>query len=234
LKLSSRTVFQTAGLLLGIILLFWGFQTLPIEKSLTSLNDFVGSLGLLGLVLFIGIYALATVLLLPGSILTLGAGFTFGLGWGFLAVSLGSTLGAGLAFLLGRSVARQRVEAFTRERPHFQKLDRAIGREGARLIFLLRLSPVVPFNLSNYFYGLTAIRFGPYLLASWLGMMPGTLLYVYLGTLGRVGAEAAAGAGEGRSFLEWALLIAGLGATLAVTLWVTRLARRALTSDELE
>lgn len=223
---------KLAVLAAAVIGLFVLSRVLPVREWLEVFNEWVGGLGPLGLVVFVGVYALATVLLLPGAILTIGAGFVFGLGWGFVAVSAGSTVGASLAFLIGRFLAREKIEAATRDKPKFRSVDQAIGRKGARLILLLRLSPLIPFNLSNYFYGLTAVRFWPYVLASWVGMMPGTLLYVYFGTLGRAGVEAAAGAGPERSPLEWALLGVGLLATLGVTIWVSQIARKALKEAE--
>ncbi|TVR52118.1 MAG: TVP38/TMEM64 family protein [Puniceicoccaceae bacterium] len=214
-----------AAILFGLFVLS---RILPVGEWLQDFNAWVGQAGPLGLVVFIGVYIAATVLLLPGAILTVGAGFIFGLGWGFLAVSAGSTIGAALAFLIGRYFARDKIEAATRDNPKFRSVDRAIGQRGAKLIFLLRLSPLIPFNLSNYFYGLTAVRFSSYVLASWLGMMPGTLLYVYFGTLGRVGVEAAAGAETGRTALEWTLLAVGLLIVLGVSWWVSQIARKAL------
>lgn len=99
------------------------------------------------------------------------------------------------------------------------------------MIFLLRLSPVVPFNLSNYFYGITAVKFWPYFFASWIGMLPGTLLYVYLGTIGKAGVEAVSGGGAAKhGWQYWSFLSLGLVATLIVSIWVTRLARAALRS----
>jgi uncharacterized membrane protein YdjX (TVP38/TMEM64 family) len=217
------------GLLVGTVFaLFIASRFLPVEAWLKDFNQWIADLGTVGLVVFIFAYAAFALLMLPGAILTIGAGLIFGLGWGFAAVSVGSTLGASLAFLLGRFVARDKIRALTADRPKFQQIDHAIGERGAKLIFLLRLSPIVPFNLSNYFYGLTAVRFWPYVLASWLGMMPGTLAYVYFGTLGRAAAQSAADAGPERGPLEWTLLAVGLAATLAVTIWVSKIARNAI------
>ena len=172
-------------------------------------------------------------MLAPGSILTLGAGFAFGLWEGFLAVSADATLGAELAFLVARFIARAKVEAVAQQNENFRKIDNAIGRKGAKLIFLLRLSPAIPFNLSNYFYGLTGVKFWPYVLASWLGMMPGTFLYVYIGVAGKAAVSAAAG-GEAvkHGWQYWAFLNVGLVATIVVTIWVTKIARDALRKTE--
>jgi len=138
-------------------------------------------------------------------------------------VSLASTAAAGLAFLIARHLARARVEKLARRNPKFAALDKAVGRNGWKVVGLLRLSPLIPFSLSNYLYGLTAVRFLPYVVASWVGMLPATVLYVYLGAAGRsIGEE-----GE-RSPWEWALLGAGLLATAAVTVILARLAKREL------
>ncbi len=225
-------IWKIAGAVAVLLGLFVLSRVLPVGAWLEDFNHWVGGLGAAGPVVFALVYIVATVALLPGAILTVGAGFLFGLGWGFVAVSAGSTIGASLAFLIGRFFARDKIEAMTRDNPKFRAVDRAIGKKGAKLIMLLRLSPLIPFNLSNYFYGLTAVKFCPYVLASWVGMIPGTLLYVYFGTLGRAGVEAAAGAGSERGPMEWALLTVGLVATLVVTIWVSKIARRALKDAE--
>jgi uncharacterized membrane protein YdjX (TVP38/TMEM64 family) len=167
-------------------------------------------------------------LLAPGVILTIGAGFAFGLWKGFLAVSAGATLGASLAFLVARFVARDKIEAIARRNTKFQRIDNAIGKQGAKLVFLLRLSPVIPFNLSNYFYGLTAVKFWPYVRASWIGMMPGTFLYVYIGTAGKAAVAAAGGEAVKHGWQYWTFMSIGLVATIVVTIWVTKIARDAL------
>jgi len=186
-------------------------------------------MGTTGILIFIVVYAVASVLMAPGSILTIGAGFAFGLWKGFLAVSAGATLGASLAFLVARFIARDKIEAIAKRNETFRRIDKAIGEKGAKLIFLLRLSPVIPFNLSNYLYGLTAVKFWPYVLASWIGMMPGTFLYVYIGAAGKAAVAAAAG-GEAlkHGWQYWTFLGVGLAATIIVTIWVTKIARDAL------
>ena len=230
---SKGAIGRLIALLVSVIALFLAMRFLPVQQWLKSFNDWVGQMGVVGVFIFIGVYVLATVLFAPGSILTIGAGFAFGLWKGFLAVSVGATLGASLAFLIGRFIARDKVEAIARRNETFREIDNAIGEEGAKLIFLLRLSPVIPFNLSNYFYGLTAVRFWPYALASWIGMMPGAFLYVYIGTAGRAAVLAAAG-GEAikRGWQYWTFLGVGLAATIAVTFWVTKIARSALRKTE--
>ncbi len=212
-----------------VIALFLAAKFLPVQQWLRSFNDWVGQMGLAGIFIFIAVYAAATVLLAPGAILTIGAGFAFGLWKGFLAVSAGATLGAALAFLVARFVARDKIEAMARRNTKFQRIDNAIGQQGVKLVFLLRLSPVIPFNLSNYFYGLTGVRFWPYVLASWIGMMPGTFLYVYIGTAGKAAVSAAAG-GEAvkQGWQYWTFISVGLAATIVVTIWVSKIARDAV------
>jgi len=232
---NSNPLAKVALLVAAVLALFAASRFLPVEAWLKAFNQWIADLGAVGFIVFIFAYAVFALLMLPGAILTIGAGFIFGLGWGFVAVSAGSTLGAALAFLGGRFLARDKIRTLTADKPKFQQIDRAIGERGAKLIFLLRLSPIVPFNLSNYFYGLTAVKFWPYVLASWLGMMPGTLAYVYFGTLGKAAAESATGAGPSRGPLEWTLLAVGLAATLAVTVWVSKIARNAIKdTDEIE
>jgi uncharacterized membrane protein YdjX (TVP38/TMEM64 family) len=227
---SSR--WKWVALAIVLVALFAAARLLPVAEWLEAFNKWIGDLGPIGIVIFIGAYVLATILMVPGSLLTIGAGFVLGLGWAFFAVSIGATLGAALAFLISRFVAREKIEAIAKKNQNFRRIDQAIGKQGAKLILLLRLSPLIPFNLSNYFYGLTAVKFWPYVIASWIGMLPGTLLYVYLGSVGRAGLQAASGAESGRTPLEWTFLGVGLAATVVVTIWVTRIAREALRKKE--
>src|SRR5437762_1654770 len=216
-----------------VIALFLVMRFLPVREWLRSFNDWVGQMGIAGIFIFIGAYAVATVLIAPGSILTIGAGFAFGLWKGFLAVSAGATLGASLAFLVARFIARDKVEAIARQNEKFRRIDSAIGKEGAKLIFLLRLSPVIPFNVSNYFYGLTGVKFWPYVLASWIGMIPGTFLYVFIGAAGKAAVSVAASSEViSRGWQYWTFTSIGLIATIIVTIWVTKIARDALRKTE--
>jgi uncharacterized membrane protein YdjX (TVP38/TMEM64 family) len=228
-KKAKSTIGRLVALIAIVIALFVAMKLLPVQQWLRNFNDWVGQMGIAGIFIFIAVYAAATVLLTPGIILTIGAGFAFGLWKGFVAVSAGATLGASLAFLVARFIARDRVEAIAKGNEKFRNIDNAIGKQGAKLVFLLRLSPVIPFNLSNYFYGLTAVKFWQYVLASWVGMMPGTFLYVYIGTAGKAAVAAAAG-GEAmkHGWQYWTFLSVGFAATAIVTIWVTKIARDAL------
>jgi uncharacterized membrane protein YdjX (TVP38/TMEM64 family) len=212
-----------------VVALFLAMKFLPVQHWLQDFNNWVGKMGVAGIFIFIGVYAAATVLLAPGAILTIGAGFAFGLWKGFLVVSAGATLGAALAFLIARFVARDKVEVIARGNEKFREIDSAISEQGAKLIFLLRLSPVIPFNLSNYLYGLTGVKFWPYVLVSWIGMMPGTFLYVYIGTAGKAAVSVAAGGETVKHGSQyWTFMTLGLAATIIVTIWVTKIARDAL------
>ena len=208
---------------LGLIALGAAWYFLPVKDWVKTFNAWVEQRGAWGGVIFIAAYAVATVFFFPGSLMTIGAGLAFGLWRGFAVVSGGSTLGAALAFLIARYFVRARVEKAAKNNPKFSAMDEAIGREGWKMVALLRLSPLLPFNLSNYLYGVTKIGFWPYLAASWAGMLPGTFLYVYLGAAGK---EAAGGSGAGP--WKWVLFGAGLVATVVVTIWISRLAKKAV------
>lgn len=195
--------------------------------ALPGFAAWVDELGVWGPVAFIGGYALATVAFVPGSLLTLAAGAIFGLVEGTLIVFVAATLGASAAFLVARYLARSAVERRLQDAPRFSAIDRAISIDGRRIVFLLRLSPVFPFNLLNYALGLTRVGFRDYLVAS-LGMIPGTILYVYYGRLAGDVAALAGGGEVEKGAGYWTVLVLGLAATAAVTAIVTRHARRAL------
>ena len=184
--------------------------------------DAFGRLGPWGPVLFIAAYIVATVLFLPGSVLTLGAGAVFGVALGSVYVSIASTLGATAAFLVGRYLARDWVAKKIEGNAAFAAIDRAVAAEGWKIVGLTRLSPVFPFSLLNYAFGVTRVSLRDYVLASWIGMMPGTVMYVYVGSLARAAGDRA------RTPAEWTLYAVGLIATIVVTIFVTRLARAAL------
>src|SRR5260221_13617814 len=228
----ERFPWKWIGLAIVIIALLISVRVLPVTDCLTRFNYWVADLGVWGVLLFILVYIVATVLFFPASILTIGAGFIFGVLLGTMIVWIAATAGAALAFLIARYLARDQIEHKIANNPRFKRIDRAIGERGAKLVFLLRLSPLIPFNLSNYFYGLTSVKFWPYVLASWIGMLPGTLLYVYLGAAGKAGLSGAAGQTSGRSAWEYVLFGVGLIATVIVTIWVTRIASRELRKTE--
>jgi uncharacterized membrane protein YdjX (TVP38/TMEM64 family) len=189
--------------------------------------EWVNGLGFWGPVVFIIGYALAAVAFVPGSVLTLAAGAIFGLGAGVVYVFIAAVLGSSAAFLVSRYLARAAIEKRLAGNARFAAIDRAVGAQGRKIVFLLRLSPVFPFNLLNYALGLTTVRFVDYLIASF-GMLPGTVLYVYYGTLAGQVAALAGGATLEKGTGYYAVLVIGLIATVAVTTVVTRTARKAL------
>ena len=219
-------VLQIAIVLLVLAaLLFLGKRA---GNAVPRFAEWVQGLGIWGPVVFILGYALATVAFVPGVLLTVAAGAIFGLWRGTAFVMVGATLGAALAFLVARYGARRAIERRLAGNQRFAAIDRAVATQGGKIVFLLRLSPVFPFNLLNYALGLTRVRFRDYLVAS-IGMLPGTLLYVYSGKLaGDVAALAGGAAPVERDWKYWTLVGAGLVATVVVTAVVTRLARRAL------
>lgn len=189
----------------------------------------VNSLGVWGPVVFIVGYAAAAVAFVPGSILTLAAGAIFGLSTGILYVFIAAVLGSSAAFLVSRYLARAVIEQQLAGNARFAAIDRVVSAQGRKIVFLLRLSPVFPFNLLNYALGLTKVRFVDYLVASG-GMIPGTLLYVYYGKLAGDVAALAGGTLVEKGAAYYVVLVLGLAATILVTTLVTRTARRALQS----
>ncbi|MEM9623539.1 MAG: TVP38/TMEM64 family protein [Pseudomonadota bacterium] len=219
-------------LVVGLVVLLTAAFVLPIADWITSLFAWIDANRTVSWIVFILMYVAAAVLLLPGSLLTLGAGFLFGLGYGFVIVSAASVLGASCAFLVGRFLARDWVSDKLDAMPRFAALDRAIEQRGGLIVLLTRLSPVFPFNLLNYALGLTAVRFWTYVGASWIGMMPGTVLYVYLGSVASDLASLLAG-DLAESPVGNSLFYVGLVATVVLTVVITRIAGKAL-SEQLE
>jgi uncharacterized membrane protein YdjX (TVP38/TMEM64 family) len=211
-------LYAVAGVVLVLAAKYFHVQDL-LKAALT----WIGKLGPWGPVIFVGLYVVATVLFIPGSVLTLGAGAVFGVALGSVCVSISATLGATAAFLVGRYLARDAIARKIEKKESFAAIDRAVADEGWKIVLLTRLSPAFPFTLLNYAFGLTRVKLSHYVLASWLGMIPGTVMYVYLGSLINVGAGH-----RQRTTGEWVLYGIGLLATVSVTVFVTRLARKAL------
>ena len=218
-------VIAVIGLIAAIAVVANYFDLSVISQSLVDVKS---RLGIWFPVLFIAIYVVATVLFIPASAITLLAGGLFGVAMGSVYVSIGSTLGATLAFLLGRHTLRRFISAKIEGNGKFLAIDDAVGNEGWKIVGLTRLSPAFPFGLLNYAYGLTKVSLRDYVLASWIGMMPGTVLYVYLGAIGKAATDS-----QGRTPGEWTFLAVGLVATAVVTVYVTKVARKAL-SDRLQ
>ncbi len=215
-----------------IIALFALWRVLPLEQWLTQFNHWVSGLGTIGMIVYGLFYIVATILFVPGAVTTIGSGFLFGLWWGTLVVNISATIGAACAFLIARYLARDWVRAKAEQNAKFNAIDKAIGKQGGKIVGLLRLSPALPFSLSNYLYGLTAVRFWPYVVATWLGTLPGTLMFVYFGVIGKAGLTVATDAST-TTPLQHAFLIVGLTATISVTVLITRIAQKALKDTEI-
>ncbi|MDY6900054.1 MAG: TVP38/TMEM64 family protein [Cyanobacteriota bacterium] len=238
-KFSRLSLFAVAAF--GIVILFntnpalaqesantQGFNLFTfLQQLLKNALEWIDSQGTVGGIAFMLLYIVATVAFLPGSILTLGAGFVFDVFFGSVYVFIGATIGAIAAFLVGRYIARGWVEKKISGNKKFAAVDKAVGREGLKIVLLTRLSPVFPFNLLNYAYGVTGVSLKDYVLGT-IGILPGTIMYVYLGSL--AGNIATIGTGEQPSnpTVVWTIRIIGFIATVAVTLYVTKVARKAL------
>lgn len=192
--------------------------------------QWINSLGSLGGIVFIGIYIMATLAFLPAAILTLGAGVIFGVIWGSLYVFVGATLGAIAAFLVGRYLARGWVKEKISSYKKFTNIDQAVSKEGLKIVFLIRLSPLFPFNLLNYALGLTNVSLKDYSLASF-GMIPGTIMYVYLGYLAGDLALIGNKNQPDNMIFHWLIQIIGLISTIAVTVYVTKIAKKSLEEE---
>ena len=203
-----------------------GFSLNPSEL-LHSVLLWVQSLGYVGAVAFILIYIVATIALVPGSILTLGSGVLFGVTWGSVYVLVGATIGEVFAFLLGRYLARDWIAKKIAKNPTFTALDRALKKEGFKIILLTRLSPIFPFSLLNYAFGITGISLKNYFLGS-IGMIPMTVTYVYFGSLAGDLATISDATQLANPELQWTIKIIGFLATVATTFYIVRISRRAL------
>lgn len=223
-----RRALLLALVVLGSVFAAKNFLT---PAGLESLLGAVRRLGVWGEISMVAIYILACVLALPASVLTLAAGFLFGLWKGYLVVAAGSVLGASAAFWIGRTIGRGWVSRQVEGRARFSALDRAVEKNGFRMVVLTRLSPVFPFNLQNFAYGVTGVRFRDYFWASLIGMFPGTVLFVYLGGAMKSLAEVLSGKVPPVAGRQ-AMFVAGLAATIIVTVLATRLASRALKESE--
>ena len=222
MRLFQNRFFWLAAFFASLILLqvkYNFFKDLPTIIEQTSTSGIKGYLG------FILIYIVSTIMMLPGSPLTFTAGALFGFWKGLVIVSIGSTIGAGCAFLVSRYLARNFVKRKFLNNERFKSIDSGINEEGFKIVILARLSPVIPFFLLNYAFGITKIRFSHFLTASWIGMIPGTMVYVLMGSMG-----SAMISGK-KSLLEWVLLGAGIIATIFVTLLISRIIRKAETHE---
>lgn len=223
----KKSSFRLVFVAFVVVTIIAGTLLLPIRQYLLDALEWAQGLGAWGPMFVALFYIVACVLMLPGSALTLGAGFLFGVPVGLLSAWTGATIGACAAFLVGRTLARDWVASKVSGNPKFAAVDEAVGREGFKIVLLLRLSPVFPFNFLNYALGLTKVPFRQYALATLIGMLPGGLMYVYLGSAARSLADVAAGH-SGGGLASWVFFWFGLATTIAVAFLVTRVARQSI------
>lgn len=212
-------------LVIGAALAAW---FLYLQDHLPGFMEWVRDHGFVG-ALIVGVgYVVATVLMIPGSLTTLMIGAIYGPWFGIAIVSPASVLGATIAFLLGRSVFRSSVERKMGGNPKFNALTTAVEKEGLKIITLVRLSPIFPFSIVNYAFGLTRAKLSHYVLGSFVGMLPGTLMYVYLGAavedITKLASEGLGDTGTAGLLMKYG----GLVATIVVTVFVTKAAKKAL------
>jgi uncharacterized membrane protein YdjX (TVP38/TMEM64 family) len=222
--MARARAFIIVAAVAGLLAAAWW---LPIASWTTRLAEQARGTGAIGIAVFVVAYVVSTVALLPGSILTLAAGFVYGPVWGLAVASPASVAGATCAYLLGRTLLRDWAARKLGASARARAIDAAIEREGFKLVLLLRLSPLFPFNLLNYVLSLTRVRPGTYILASFIGMLPGTAMYVYLGSLAPAAAELSSASRVGGA-TRTTLYVVGFLATVAVVAIGTRAARRAL------
>jgi uncharacterized membrane protein YdjX (TVP38/TMEM64 family) len=223
----KKNITKVIILVIIIIIIIAGIIFLPIKDWLIKSLEWTQELGIWGPAFFVACYILACIFFIPGSVLTIGSGFIFKVIKGSITVSIGSTLGACAAFLVGRTIARKWIASKVAKNHKFVAIDEAVAQQGFKIVLLTRLSPVFPFNLLNYAFGLTKISFWKYALASWIGMIPGTIMYVYFGAGLRSLTDVASGKLE-KSTAGTIFFWVGLIATIVVTLFVTNVARKAL------
>jgi uncharacterized membrane protein YdjX (TVP38/TMEM64 family) len=224
--MTRGTKLRLLAVAAGVAALLIAGRTIAFDEWFARFGAWIAGLGAAGLALYAAAHIGVTILMLPAVLMTIGAGFLFGLWTGAAVALAGATVGASLAFLIARYLARDRVARSAARDPRFAALDRAIGDKGWRIVFLLRMSAVVPFVLSNYVYGLTAIRFWPYVAASAAGLIPLTLLWVALGAAARqMDPVLVAAAPPVPRAVGIAVIAAGLLITAGVTMYVARLTR---------
>lgn len=217
-----------AAIFAAIGLIAW---KLPAKQWVESFIGWIRSLGAPGAILYGVVYAAGAIAMIPGSALTAGAGLVYGTLIGVLIVSPASVAGALGSFLVARYFARDWVERKLRAYPRFAAIDRAVEKQGFKVVLLIRLQPILPFVLLNYGLGLTRVRLRDYVIASWIGMLPATILYVYVGSALHNVSDLFSGGATRHSPAGLAIFWGGLAAG-ALLLWLlTRIAKGALQQE---
>ncbi len=196
-------------------------------EKFNSLHDSFQQLGWVGWLAFVGCIVVLQMFLVPLSPAAIAAGAIFGFRGGLLAITVGTNLGAAVNFLIARYLARRAVTRYLAHHEKFRLIDAAIGREGGKIVALLRLCPI-PFGLANYAYGLTAVRLWPYLIATFFAIIPGNFFFVWFGVTAHEGLAVASGTARVRHPGEYVLLGVGLVAAFFALRYVTRVAKAAV------
>jgi uncharacterized membrane protein YdjX (TVP38/TMEM64 family) len=212
-------VWLAAASVLGFVAIFAAWFLLPVQEWLQAFSDWAQGLGAMGVVLVSVAYVICTILLVPGVPLTLAVAVAYGW-WSLLICFFGGMLAALISFLISRYLARDRVKRFIDKHPTIKAIDTVAHEESFKTILLSRLTPVTPFAVENYAFGVTGVRLGSFLLATAIGIVPGTIQNVWIGVIGRTAAQGGAGVAN------WILLIIGLAATVVLTVWMTRQAKK--------
>lgn len=183
MKKSIIKILITVGVVAAVYLMlrYYGVTDEIRLENVPKIKTWVASFGEIAPLIYIGLYLVSTVFFLPGSPVTVLAGFVFGPLWGIFYASVASIISVSISFLIARYVARDLVEGWVKDNAQFRKIDEQVEEQGWRILMFTRLVPIFPFNLQNYAYGLTSIRFSTYVLVSAIFMLPGTAVFVQLG-----------------------------------------------------
>lgn len=221
---TRRMILASLPAVIGLVALVAAWFLLPVPEWLQQFSAWVRGYGAFGVAMVSVVYVLATVALVPGVPLTLAVAAAYGW-WALPICFFGGLVAAAISFMASRTVFRDKVKRFIQRRPTLKALDAVTGEDGFKTILLARLTPVTPFAMENYAFGVTGVRLWPFLLATAIGIVPGTIQNVWVGVIGRTAAEGEAG------LLNWALLILGLGAAVVLTVWLTRRTRQKLAAE---
>jgi uncharacterized membrane protein YdjX (TVP38/TMEM64 family) len=232
-QLIWQKVWKVSAGFLTIAFPFLVITLLPVGKVITKLDALFDRLGPYAMIVFALVYVVDALALGPAWLLALVAGLAFGLVKGVLLVWISATAAAVLGFLIARYFARHRIEQLAKRNEKYEAVDRAIKRHGWKVVLLLRISPLLPYTISNYIYGLTAVDFVHYLIATAVGMLPMVAVYVSIGAAGREAALAAAGGGS-HSTVELVVLAVGVLLTIGAAVLIARAAQRELVAMRLE
>jgi uncharacterized membrane protein YdjX (TVP38/TMEM64 family) len=230
-KIRRAIIVQLSGLIIVAIVLFFLSCVLPLVDILATVQQRVMQGGAWSAICYPLLYACCNVLLLPGGVLSIGAGFFFGLWWGFLIALLGNVIGAAISFFISRWIGRQWLKRKLLRNRTLVALEPAVEREGWKIILLSQLHPLFPTSLLNYLYGLTKIRFRTCMLWVAIGQAPGLFLYSYLGTLGQLGLNLARGKTHPRA-IEYLIWLGGFASAALVLVLLGRIALRLLQEAE--